>query len=40
MTDCPLGPEDLEPVELVEVDDPGPEPPEDICEHGEVIDGS
>jgi hypothetical protein len=36
MTQSPLQPEDLEPVELVEVDDPGPEAPEETAGHGET----
>jgi hypothetical protein len=31
----PIPPEDLAPVELVEVDDPGPEPPEELGDHVE-----
>lgn len=31
-------PEDLQPVLLIEVDDEGPEPPEEIADHGETQD--
>lgn len=36
MSEPAIQPEDMEPIDLDEVDDPGPEAPHDIAEHGEA----